>query len=162
MVSWRRVVKKIGVPNLHFHDRRHTGNTLAADAGVSTKNLMARMGHDSERAALIYQHMTAKGDRLIADALDAQLRAEQENKVTEADDDDQGEGTPLSPCLAVWLLHAPNGGRITPRVLMRSAGTLLGVDDDRERCPACSRHRSGRRMFDRRTLCPRDIAHRSR
>ncbi len=32
---------------------------------------MIRMGHDSMRAALIYQHATDAGDRRIADALDA-------------------------------------------------------------------------------------------
>ncbi|XVQ10718.1 hypothetical protein ACQP1W_50870 [Spirillospora sp. CA-255316] len=60
------------MPNLHFHD---TGNQLAADMGVSTKNLMARMGHDNERAALRYQHRSAKGDRAIADGLDALVQA---------------------------------------------------------------------------------------
>lgn len=37
---------------------------------------MARMGHGSSRAALIYQHATADRDRMIADALDALLAAE--------------------------------------------------------------------------------------
>ncbi|WP_433475861.1 hypothetical protein ACQPZP_01795 [Spirillospora sp. CA-142024] len=54
------MVKALGVPNLHYHDHRHTGNQLAADMGVSTKNLMARMRHDNERAALRYQHKSAK------------------------------------------------------------------------------------------------------
>lgn len=39
----------VGVPNLHFHDLRHTGNTRAVDMGVSLRNLMARMEHDNER-----------------------------------------------------------------------------------------------------------------
>ncbi|MQA78111.1 MAG: tyrosine-type recombinase/integrase [Streptosporangiales bacterium] len=82
VVGWRDAVAAIGATGLHFHDLRHTGNTLAADAGVSTRNLMARMGHDNERAALIYQHATAKADRLIADVLDAQVRAERTNKTT--------------------------------------------------------------------------------
>ncbi|CAM5556892.1 hypothetical protein STENM223S_11121 [Streptomyces tendae] len=29
---------------LHFHDLRHTGNTLASTAGTSTWELMTRMG----------------------------------------------------------------------------------------------------------------------
>jgi hypothetical protein len=45
------------------------GNTLAAATGASTKELMARMGHASPQAALIYQHATADRDRAIADAL---------------------------------------------------------------------------------------------
>jgi len=38
---------------LHFHDLRHTGNTLAARTGTSLRDLMARMGHDSPQAALL-------------------------------------------------------------------------------------------------------------
>ena len=51
------------------HDLRHTGNTLAAATGASTKELMVRMGHASMRAALIYQHATADRDQAIAAAL---------------------------------------------------------------------------------------------
>lgn len=53
----------------------HTGNTLAASTGASTKELMARMGHASPRAALIYQHATAERDRAIADALSSMIQA---------------------------------------------------------------------------------------
>ena len=73
--GWPHVVTGMGLPGLHVHDLRHTGNTLAADTGVSLRNLMARMGHDNERAALIYQHKSASADRQIADNLDALLRA---------------------------------------------------------------------------------------
>lgn len=59
--------------DVHFHDLRHTGNTLAA-AGASTRELMTRMGHSTARAALIYQHMTADRDRAIADRLGAMIR----------------------------------------------------------------------------------------
>ncbi|HYQ64689.1 tyrosine-type recombinase/integrase [Actinophytocola sp.] len=41
---------------VHFHDLRHSGNTWAAQAGTSTKDLMVRIGHDDMRAAIIYQH----------------------------------------------------------------------------------------------------------
>ena len=51
------------------HDLRHTGNTLAAATGASTAELMARMGHASPRAALIYQHATEDRDQAIALAL---------------------------------------------------------------------------------------------
>jgi integrase len=57
------------VPDAHFHDLRHTGGTLAATTGATIKELMARLGHSSPRAALIYQHATKKGDKLIAAAL---------------------------------------------------------------------------------------------
>ena len=56
--AWQRSCRRVGVEGLRFHDLRHTGNTLAAATGASTKELMSRMGHASARAALIYQHAT--------------------------------------------------------------------------------------------------------
>lgn len=55
--------------DVHFHDLRHTGNQLAAVAGATTKELMARMGHSSVHAAMIYQHATREHDREIARAM---------------------------------------------------------------------------------------------
>ena len=72
-VLWRRVTASVGIQGLHFHDLRHTGNTLAASTGASTKELMSRMGHASPRAALIYQHATREREDAIAKALDAMI-----------------------------------------------------------------------------------------
>ena len=66
---WQPACKAMGLRDFHFHDLRHTGNTFAASTGASTKELMARMGHSSPRAALIYQHATRDRDRALADAL---------------------------------------------------------------------------------------------
>src|ERR1019366_934969 len=66
---WLPACAKSGLQGLRFHDLRHTGNTLAAATGASTKELMARMGHSSSRAALIYQHATLERDRALADGL---------------------------------------------------------------------------------------------
>ncbi|MFI7300786.1 tyrosine-type recombinase/integrase [Streptomyces sp. NPDC050121] len=66
---WHKACSDAGIKGLHFHDLRHTGNTLAASTGASTRELMSRMGHSTARAALIYQHASAERDRLIADAV---------------------------------------------------------------------------------------------
>jgi integrase len=66
---WQRALKATGIEGLRFHDLRHTGNTLAASTGASTKELMSRMGHASPRAALIYQHATQDRDAAIAAGL---------------------------------------------------------------------------------------------
>jgi hypothetical protein len=42
---------------------------------VTTKELMARIGHASPRAALIYQHATRERDESIASYLDLQVAA---------------------------------------------------------------------------------------
>ncbi|HEV8559193.1 MAG TPA: hypothetical protein VGR06_22845, partial [Actinophytocola sp.] len=60
----------------HFHDLRHTGDHLASRAGASTRELMHRMGHASERAALIYQHATRERDRQIARDMDRLIQRE--------------------------------------------------------------------------------------
>lgn len=73
--AWQRARETVGLPHLHFHDLRHTGNTLAAATGASTKELMARMGHASPRAALIYQHAIRERDHAIAQALDDMINA---------------------------------------------------------------------------------------
>ena len=65
----------IGVPDLHFHDLRHTGNMLAAGSKATSKDLMARMGHDSMEAALIYQHASREAELSIAAHLNTQLEA---------------------------------------------------------------------------------------
>ena len=59
----------VGLADAHFHDLRHTGGTLAARTGATTKELMARLGHSSPRAAMIYQHATRERDKAIADGL---------------------------------------------------------------------------------------------
>ncbi|HVA05468.1 MAG TPA: site-specific integrase [Acidimicrobiales bacterium] len=69
--AWNRARSAVGLDHLHFHDLRHTGNTLAASTGASTKELMARMGHASARAALIYQHASEDRDAVIAAKLSA-------------------------------------------------------------------------------------------
>lgn len=65
LVGWKASTTKIGYPNLHVHDLRHTGNKLASRTGASLRELMTRMGHDSPRAALIYQHAIRDADRAI-------------------------------------------------------------------------------------------------
>ncbi|MEU8344697.1 site-specific integrase [Spirillospora sp. NPDC048832] len=86
---WALAVETLGLPNLHFHDLRHTGNTLAAQSGASLRDLMDRMGHDSVRAAMIYQHATSEAGRAIADALNAKIEAERDG----GDDDEDGGPT---------------------------------------------------------------------
>ena len=76
MSAWPQTVRSIGAANLHFHDLRHTGNTFAAAGGAGIKDLMARMGHDSERAAMIYQHHARGADQAITSAIDAHVQAE--------------------------------------------------------------------------------------
>ncbi len=73
---WLGALKAAGLGELHFHDLRHSGNTLAASAGASLRELMDRMGHDSERAAMIYLHGSDARQHQIADSLSKLARDE--------------------------------------------------------------------------------------
>jgi integrase len=58
-----------GREDLRFHDLRHTGAVLAAAAGATLAELMARLGHSTVASAMIYQHAAADRDKAIAAAL---------------------------------------------------------------------------------------------
>jgi integrase len=66
---WMPALRKTGLSGVHFHDLRHSGNLLAAAAGATLRELMARMGHSSTRAALIYLHDSDERQRKLAEAL---------------------------------------------------------------------------------------------
>lgn len=91
--AWPHAVASIGMPGLHFHDLRHTGNHFAAESKAGLKDLMARMGHDSERAAMIYQHKARGADQAITSAIDSHV--EQEKR--QDDEGDDGSAGSLVP-----------------------------------------------------------------
>ena len=68
---WLPAAKAAGLAGLRFHDLRHTAGTLAARTGATTKELMARLGHASPQASMMYQHAADDRDRRIAQGLDA-------------------------------------------------------------------------------------------
>jgi integrase len=71
---WLPAVKASGMDGFHFHELRHTAGTLAARTGATTKELMARLGHASPQAAMIYQHAASDRDRSIAEGLAIMMR----------------------------------------------------------------------------------------
>jgi integrase len=91
---WLPAIKGAKIPPIHFHDLRHTGNTLTANAGANLRELMARMGHSSSRAALIYLHSTDERQREIADALGQLAAGELGRKQGRAGTAGNRSGTP--------------------------------------------------------------------
>jgi hypothetical protein len=71
---------------------RRVGTLLSTSSGsgAGLRDLMARMGHDSERAAMIYQHEARGADQLITSAIDAHVQSEQHK-------DGDGPGEVLTP-----------------------------------------------------------------
>lgn len=89
-VAWRRACAATGVvafskkhpEGLRLHDLRHHAGTMAARAGATTKELMARMGHSTPRAALIYQHASDERDHALAAKLDEAIAEAQRDDRT--------------------------------------------------------------------------------
>jgi hypothetical protein len=63
-----------GGPSEH-ENTRDTGDTFAASSGAGLRDLMARIGHDSECAAMIYQHEARGADQAITRAIDTHVQA---------------------------------------------------------------------------------------
>ena len=67
--AFDRARRRAGMPGFRFHDLRHTGQTLAAATGATTKDLMRRLGHASPAASYRYLHAVDGRDEEIASAL---------------------------------------------------------------------------------------------
>ena len=67
----RRALNRMGRPDIRPHDLRHTGMTLAAEAGASLAELKHRLGQSTTQAAEIYLHATTDHGRRIAERMDA-------------------------------------------------------------------------------------------
>jgi integrase len=82
---WMPALEATGHTGTHFHDLRHTGNQLTSDAGANLREMMARLGHDSTRAALIYQHSTDERQQAIAAQVSKQAKAALRRSKAKAD-----------------------------------------------------------------------------
>lgn len=70
-MEWRAARVKAGMPSFRFHDLRHTGLTLYAQAGATLSEIMARGRHKHPEVAVRYQHATLERDRANAAVLGA-------------------------------------------------------------------------------------------
>ena len=67
--TWRRACATAGVPQVRLHDLRHVAQVFAAEAGATLPELMARLGHATPAAALVYLHARTDRDTQLTQAL---------------------------------------------------------------------------------------------
>jgi integrase len=78
--NWRRGVwvparEAAGLPDLNFHDLKHTAGTALLEEGVNVKTAQERLGHASPRTTLaIYAQATKEADREAATRLGERFR----------------------------------------------------------------------------------------
>jgi integrase len=105
---WLPALAAVGLEGVHLHDLRHTGNQLTANAGANPRELMARMGHGSERAALIYLPSSRARQRALTDAVgeaaEAELARSRSREASEL------EGTRRARARRPWLASIDREG----------------------------------------------------
>ena len=69
MSWWVTAKRRLNLDHLHFHDLRHTGQTMAMEKGATAQDLKRRAGQSSDNAMRIYLHGNPKRDRVLADSL---------------------------------------------------------------------------------------------
>jgi integrase len=74
--TWHRACAKAVVPHVRLHDLRHVAQVFAAEAGATLPELMARLGHATPAAALVYLHARSERDAVLAEALGQAMSVE--------------------------------------------------------------------------------------
>ena len=65
-----RVLKRAGLPQIRFHDMRHTFATVALQNGVDIKTVSGMLGHYSAGFTLdTYAHVTTQAQSQAADTM---------------------------------------------------------------------------------------------
>ncbi|MDP9314482.1 MAG: site-specific integrase [Chloroflexota bacterium] len=71
---WYPLRKRAGLPNVRFHDLRHSAATLLLSQGVHPKVVAERLGHSRVSTTLdIYSHVIPSLQRDVADKIDSLL-----------------------------------------------------------------------------------------
>ena len=64
----KRIVKSANVPNIRFHDIRHTHASILISEGVDIVKISNRLGHANPKITLeFYAHLLPNADNDIAD-----------------------------------------------------------------------------------------------
>ena len=72
---FKAILKQVGVPEVRFHDARHTNATIALRQGIPAKLVQERLGHSDIKVTLgTYSHVTPGLGREAVDRLAAAFR----------------------------------------------------------------------------------------
>ncbi len=72
---WKPAVKSAKLPDLRFHDLRHSHVAMLISMDENPKTIAARLGHKSVRTVLdVYGHLYADADTSVADEIEKLAR----------------------------------------------------------------------------------------
>ena len=73
----KRIVKTAKVPNIRFHDIRHTHASILISAGVDIVKISKRLGHANPKTTLeFYAHLLPNTDNDIADTFHQTIQSQ--------------------------------------------------------------------------------------
>jgi integrase len=67
--AWKKARTAVELPEFHLHDLRHSGLTLKAHLGWTTRELMHDAGHSTPAMVMRYQHVAVERGPLLAGRL---------------------------------------------------------------------------------------------
>ena len=69
--TFKRIIKKAGLPDIPFHGLRHIFSTMALENGLDIKTLSAVLGHSSAETTIsVYSHVSGEMERNAAKKMD--------------------------------------------------------------------------------------------
>jgi len=73
--SWKPLLRRAGLPDIRFHDLRHTCATLLLTKGIHPKIVSELLGHSSIAITLdVYSHVISGLGEAAANAMEDALR----------------------------------------------------------------------------------------
>jgi len=80
--AWRRLARRLGIKDIHFHSLRHTMATLMLERGIHPKIVQERLGHSSIAITMdTYSHVMPGMQKKAAETLDTILRIKDCKKI---------------------------------------------------------------------------------
>ena len=80
-MNYKRIMRKLGFPQLRFHDLRHTYAVVCLESGVDIKTLQENLGHATAAFTLdVYAHATNQMKKASADRMEQYIKSLQGSK----------------------------------------------------------------------------------
>ena len=80
--AWTKLVRRLGLKPIRFHDARHTHASILLKQGVHPKVVLERLGHSSIQITLdTYSHVTPELQQVAAQRFDDLVKVVHNEKV---------------------------------------------------------------------------------